>query len=91
MLSILLLAGTVQAGLDQKISYETRAKDIGRVLADLQAKTQVPLEARGLANCSVIVSVRDMPLRKLIDKLAEVTDSAWQAEQNKQVLHSHDR
>lgn len=86
MLSILLLAGTVQASLDQKIAYETRAKDIGRVLADLQAKTQVPLEARGLANCPVIVSVRDMQLRKLMDKLAEVTDSAWQAEQNKQVL-----
>lgn len=75
-----------QAALDQKVTYQTGAKDVPLILAELQKQTSVPLLARGLKDWPLILSVKDMPLRRLMDKIAEVTDATWEREGDKQIL-----
>lgn len=86
MLAALIVGALGQAALDQKVSYESKAKDVSLILADLQKQTSVPFLARGLKDWPLIVSVKDMPLRRLMDKIAEVTDATWEKEGEKQIL-----
>lgn len=72
--------------LQQPVKYRTVAKEVAIVLKDFEKMTGVDFEIRGLANTPVIISSRGMPLRKLMDRIAEVTDSKWSHEREKYVL-----
>jgi len=64
---------------DATITYETVAKPVGAVLAELGPKIGMKLAATAEANQEiVIVSVHDVPVKDMMDRLAIVTSCDWQ-------------
>lgn len=74
----LLLGQGPAADLQAPISFEHRAAPVGRVLANLSEKTKLKLEALPtVAGDVVLVSVKDVPLTELLQKIATVTACEW--------------
>jgi len=72
----LLLAGRLDG---QPITYESAAKPVGAVLADLAAITGLKLHANAEANREmVLVSVHDAAPKDLFDRIALVTGCEWE-------------
>jgi hypothetical protein len=65
-------------GLNSSITYSKSARSVGAVLNDLSKLAQVDLKAKSeSAREIVLVSVHDLPLKSLMDKLAFVTSCEW--------------
>jgi len=65
--------------LDQRISYRTPAKRTSVVLQELSGITGVKLETPGSAGSEVLlISVTDVPIRELLNRIASTTSSEWQ-------------
>lgn len=78
--TLLVLAACVAFGqdLDQKVEYRTVAAPVGRVLADIAKLTKVNVQAAPtMANEIIVIGVKDMPLRQLLKRIAEVTTGRW--------------
>lgn len=86
MLTALLLMVSAQGDLLVPVSYETRGRDLRLVLADLSTQTRLKLDSRGLENRPLIIRVQKMPLRNLLDAIAEVTDAKWSAENGRYIF-----
>jgi len=68
-----------QWDLNQKVTYMTVAKSAKKVFEDLEKITNVPLETvRDTAAETLVVDVKDVPLKILLDKIAKTASAAWQ-------------
>jgi hypothetical protein len=78
-LAIALLFGQGPAvDLQAPISFEHRAAPVSRVLASLSEKSKIKLEALpAVAGDVVLVSVKEVPLQDLLQKIATVTSAEW--------------
>ena len=64
---------------DGNVTYETVAKPVGAVLAELSGKLGMKLKATAEANQEIVlVSVHDVPVKGLMDRLATVTSCDWE-------------
>jgi hypothetical protein len=73
--------------LAQKITFETRAVPIYRLFKQLTAKTGVELAADAETSRQIaIVSIKDVGLKSLMDKLAATFNAEWRQEQSAYVL-----
>lgn len=87
MLSALAVMAIWQTNpLARPINYETRGKEIRAILADLSRESGVSMTCSGMADTPAIVRVKSMPLRRLMDELAEVADAEWQVKEGKHEL-----
>jgi hypothetical protein len=65
-------------GLETPITYSQPAKTIAAVLADLSKSANTTLRANAEARKEVVlISVQNLPLKSLMDKIAFVTSCAW--------------
>lgn len=74
----LLLGQGPTADLQTPVTFTHRAAPIGRVLAQLSERTKIKFEALpAVAGDVVLVSVKDVPLQDLMQKIATVTSAEW--------------
>jgi hypothetical protein len=83
MLFGLLLAASfcqVPAGLNTPINYDETAKLVPAVLTELTKQSNVQLTATSEAAKEVLlITVKDLPLKSLMDKVAFVTSCRWES------------
>lgn len=83
----LILGQQSQADLSQKVTYRHAAAPVRVILEELSAATKVPLgAAANLNNEILLVSVKDLPLKELLDKIAEAAAGEWTVEGAKTYL-----
>ncbi|MEN3000283.1 MAG: hypothetical protein ABDI19_00380, partial [Armatimonadota bacterium] len=75
----LLLTGRAQDDpLSQRVTYDQPAQTVKQLLESLSRQTGVRLFAPSPIDAEIVlVSVREMPLKELMDHLATVTDGEW--------------
>lgn len=74
----LLLGQGPAADLQAPVTFEHRAAPVGRVLASLSEKAKIKLEALpSVAPDVVLISVKNVPLNDLMQKIASVTSAEW--------------
>ncbi len=83
LLSLLLIpiakSQTTQWDLNQKVTYSTVAKSAKRVCEDLGKITNVPFGTeRQTAAEVLVINVKDVPLKTLLDKIAKVSSAQWE-------------
>lgn len=71
---------------DTEIRYETRAKDVTQIVADLAAITGKKLETEGLRNWPLIVRFEKRPLSQVMALIAQKTDAVWIEKDDRQIL-----
>lgn len=78
-IAIALLLGQGPApDLQAPITFTHRAAPVGRVLAQLSEKSKLKLEALpAVASDVVLVSVKDVPLQAVLERIATVTSAEW--------------
>lgn len=71
-------SGFAQADAGAKVTFTTRAARLEQILPGLAKAANVPLEATAVMQGEVLViSVKDVPLKDLLDKIAAVTSAEW--------------
>lgn len=79
--------GQQPGGLDQRVSVRQQAARLPNALENLSQETGVRLEAAPFfANDVVMVTVRDRPLKDVLDKIAEVVSGEWRVVEGVRVL-----
>jgi hypothetical protein len=87
MLTTLLAAIAFQSpNLDKPVTLRTVAKPVAEVLKDVTTQVGFRFEASQVREWPIIVSVKDLPVGQVLDRIAEVTDSEWVKERDRWVL-----
>lgn len=80
MLAVLLTLAAQSPDLGKPVTLRTVAKPVGEVLRDVSAQAGFTFVASQVREWPVIVSVKDLPVGQLLERLAEVTDAEWRKE-----------
>jgi hypothetical protein len=86
MLGVLLAAVVQSPDLSKPIALRTVAKPVSEVLRDVSGQAGFTFGANQVRDWPVIVSVKDLPVGQVLDRIAEVTDSEWVKERDRWVL-----
>jgi len=78
---------TPQWDLNQKVTYSTVAKSAKNICEELGNITKVPLETERQTSAEVLViDVKEVPLKTLLDKIAKVSSAQWETGQSEMKL-----
>jgi hypothetical protein len=84
LLPILALSFLQQANYDQKISFAEPIQSVHSIISKIAASSQTPLAASAsLPDWKMFLDCKDVPLKELMEKLADATYSDWVSDQGK--------
>lgn len=82
-----LAIATVLGFQQQTITFKSNFEPLGKVVERISAETQIPMAAFGdLKGYPVYINVKDVSVRELLEKLADVAGAEWEKKDNSYYL-----
>ncbi len=86
-----ILLALIALGQTSPVTYRAAAQPLDRLLMELSSKTGVQMRASGrIAEDVVLVSVKEVPLAELRDKIAAATTGSWRQDGDRLILERNE-